>query len=491
VVAQYPGHDTPKSPVPASAGRRQSLAAECSWADVARAIASRAYADDVVPAARADQVAAALDAITDTRVTTMRSDGRRNLARLLQLLAWGADWYVQRRRRQLLVSIPQAVLAERLGTTDRTVRRHLRLLESVGLLATVREGTTDEYRPPHMAEGNVVPVYLLLLPVYVLPDVPGGEELLQGTSAPDEEPEAFLPALADAEAHTAHQRHRWADRDVGESSAHGRLRAVSPDDVSALVSFPVDTNVRPSLSSVGGQVTPTRTRESDPQEPLRGTLFSGAVPRRGGRHWDRTSDLAQGGAARRGLTSSEDRSGDRWPAHATPARRSEVLAAADELRTRVLALRVMSPAYVRHITREFFLAGWNVLDLQHAVDWRPDGAAWTQDSLPWSVDPAGRTTPQEFLARRAAAWLAHRLAAWRDDAGTVRRSRHQQLAADQAEAAARRRAAAEHRAAEEARLAQIRAASEPHRAAAVAIVRDLAGRRRTPDRRPVLPPGLD
>src|SRR5690606_10341849 len=73
----------------------------------------------------------------------------------------------------------------------------------------------------------------------------------------------------------------------------------------------------------------------------------------------------------------------------------------------------------------------------------PDGTAWTQDSLPWSTDPAGRTTPTEFLARRAAAWLTHRLAAWRDDAGTVRRSRHQQLAAEQAERAARRRAAPE------------------------------------------------
>src|SRR5690606_20074902 len=118
-VAQYPGTDTPNESTPH--GRRQSLTAECSWADVARAIARRTHDDDVVPAARVDQVAAALEAITATRVTTMRSDGRRNLARLLQLLAWGADWDIQRRRRQLLVSIPQAVLAARLGTTDRTV----------------------------------------------------------------------------------------------------------------------------------------------------------------------------------------------------------------------------------------------------------------------------------------------------------------------------------------------------------------------------------
>src|SRR5690606_250508 len=194
----------------------------------------------------------------------------------LQLLAWGADWDIQRRRRQLLVSIPQAVLAARLGTTDRTVRRHLRLLEAVGLLATVREGTTDEYQAPHQREGNVVPVYVLLLPTCVLPDVPGGRALAEPSAAP--EPPTTAPP-ARPESHTPSPTQPWQERRQaywrgGENSACDRLRLVAPSDVSALLSGPVDANVRPSLSPFRGQGTPTRTRESAPQEPLRGTHSS-------------------------------------------------------------------------------------------------------------------------------------------------------------------------------------------------------------------------
>src|SRR5690606_3149054 len=121
-------------------------------------------------------------------------------------------------------------------------RRHLRLLESVGLLATVREGTTDEYRPPHMAEGNVVPVYVLTLPLYVLPDVPGGVALVEpvpGPSAPQDDPDGASPAL-DVERAPGGRTRRPAPRSSGESSARSRLRAIGPEEVSALFSDPVD-----------------------------------------------------------------------------------------------------------------------------------------------------------------------------------------------------------------------------------------------------------
>uniref|UniRef100_UPI003F490E32 hypothetical protein n=1 Tax=Promicromonospora sp. CA-289581 TaxID=3240013 RepID=UPI003F490E32 len=459
-MSQYPGTDTPKSPV---RGRRQSLAAECTRADVVDAVARttspdgkrKIYAGRVVWASRQVQALAAFDAITHPSLARKRADGRATAHQLWRILVWGADRDVERRRKQLLVSIPLAVLMERLGKSRRTVQYTLRLFEQVGILKVVREGTTDEYQAPGRAEGNVVPVYVLTIPLEVLPDVPGGPALLaalQDRSAPASSPDAFSPASVAGDAperRTAALRHSPIP---GESSARGRLRAVDQADVFALVSGPVDIDCTPSLSPVREtKLTSAGARESrNPNaEPLRGTPIEGA--------------------SRRGPWAPAGRQGSRWLAHETPARRTEQLAAADELRSRVLALRPMSDRAVRSVAREFFVAGWNVLDIVHALEWRADGTRWTLDSIPWTGEhhPAER----EELARRAAAWLTYRLRHWRADAGTVRRSRHQQLAAEKAERAAHRRA--EREAARRRPLGDSSA-----RAEVLAAARDLAARRR-------------
>lgn len=474
-MSQYPGTDTPSSPV---RGRRQSLAAECTRADIDAAVARttspdgkrKIYAGRVVWASRQVQALAAFDAITHPSLTRKRADGRATAHQLWRLLVWGADRDVERRRRQLLVSIPLAVLMERLGKSRRTVQYSLRLLEEIGLLKIVREGTTDEYQAPGRAEGNVVPVYVLTIPLEVLPDVPGGPAILaalQDRPAPVDGPEAFSPASVASEGPTSRGAALRRSRVPGESSARGFLRAVDQADVFDLVSPPVDIDCTPSLSPVREtKLTSAGARESgNPSvEPLRGTPIRGA--------------------ARRGPWAPAGRQGSRWLAHETVARRTEQLAAADELRSRVLALRPMSAQHVRSVVREFFVAGWTVLDLQHAVEWTADGTPWTLDSIPWTGEHHG--AEREELARRAAAWLTYRLRHWRDDAGTLRRSRHQQLNAEKAEATARRRAARE--------AAAVRPVGEsPSRAAALAAVQELEARRRATrerDRAPWMPADL-
>lgn len=114
-----------------------------------------------------------------------------------------------------------------------------------------------------------------------------------------------------------------------------------------------------------------------------------------------------------------------WPAHRTPKRRIQRVAAASEIRNRSFPLRCMTPKDVASSCRDFFLAGWTVADILHALDWRPDGTLWPHSGAPDTKD-----------VWRMRGWLRHRLSAWRTDAGEPLHSRDQQEAA---RAAARRR----------------------------------------------------
>ncbi len=342
----------------------------------------------------------------------MRADGFATLRQLVAVLAWSADWQVQRERRQMLVSVPQRVLADRCGRSERTVRRHLRVLEEVGMLATVREGTTPEFQPAALEdEGNVTPVYVLLLPVSVLADVPGCERLAGDLTL-----------------------------DPSPASEHGPGK---PRRLSL-----VDIDVRPPFTPYGSETHPPHARETATRtEPLRGPEPHGGAPRRGlraaHRHLEHVVWTATGSPEEpsRGFSQVNAPIEHRWLPHETPRTNSERLAAADELRWRLPVLRRISAAHVRHVAREFFLAGWNVLDVHYAIDYRPDGSP-----VPHSGD---------LGVARPADWLAYRLAAWRDQTGTVSRSRSQRLALERAEQRARTRANQEAAAAEAARRAAV------------------------------------
>ena len=150
----------------------------------------------------------------------------------------------------------------------------------------------------------------------------------------------------------------------------------------------------------------TRARGDFPSqpEPLRGTDSQAA-------------SRPPGGAAWRHLAP--------WPAGQTPSGKDNMLRAAAELQNRVPVLRHISAQHVRSILREFFLAGWTIIDLHQALDHRPDGSTWPHSGAA-GVENWG-------------AWLRYRLAAWRQE-GTVRRSPSQRSTAEAAAARARARA---------------------------------------------------
>ncbi|WP_427136787.1 hypothetical protein [Pseudarthrobacter sp. S9] len=158
-----------------------------------------------------------------------------------------------------------------------------------------------------------------------------------------------------------------------------------------------------------------------------------------------------------------------WPAHRTPRRRIQRVAAAAEIRNRSFPLRCMTSKDVASSCRDFFLAGWTVADVRHALDWMPDGTQWPHSGAPDTREPW-----------RMRGWLRHRLGVWRTDAGEPLRSRDQQAADRHAEQRrqqdAERRRVLERQAEGAARLSQ---GDTPAKVTALAQIRAIfdAGRR--------------
>ena len=165
-----------------------------------------------------------------------------------------------------------------------------------------------------------------------------------------------------------------------------------------------ETETPPPLGVKNHPRTRARGDFSSQTEPLRGTDSQAA-------------SRPPGGAAWRHLTP--------WPAGHTPSGKDNMLRAAAELQNRVPVLRHISAQHVRSLCREFFLAGWTIIDLHQALDHRPDGSTWPHSGAN-GVENCG-------------AWLRHRLASWRHD-GTVLRSPSQRSTAEAAGAKARARA---------------------------------------------------
>jgi Bacterial regulatory proteins, gntR family len=158
-----------------------------------------------------------------------------------------------------------------------------------------------------------------------------------------------------------------------------------------------------------------------------------------------------------------------WPAHRTTNRRIQRVAASSEIRYRSFPLRCMTPKDIANSCRDFFLAGWTVADIIHALDWRPDGTLWPHSGAPDTKD-----------ARRMRGWLRHRLNAWRTASGEPLRSRDQQAAA-RAAALRREQHVERQRILERqaARAAQLDASDSPAKVTALAKIRAMfdAGKR--------------
>lgn len=143
----------------------------------------------------------------------------------------------------------------------------------------------------------------------------------------------------------------------------------------------------------------------------------------------------------------------------TPKTRAERLRAAEQIQSRcgssVLevndatkggarrvvssAIRELSARYLAHLARDFWLSGWTVKDVLHAVDHAPDGTRHA-----FSVEHV----------HSPAAWFSYRLGLWRDTAGEPVAS----ITARRNQAAAERAA---ERSARKAELARMNAAKSP------------------------------
>jgi hypothetical protein len=190
-----------------------------------------------------------------------------------------------------------------------------------------------------------------------------------------------------------------------------QLRAVPrADDVHASrPASSVDENETPPASRSVSEAHPARARGDLRPEPLRGPQFDVAAQ------------------APPPPTSPANRHVELWPGSTTPGTDGARLSAAAELQRRLPVLRQISTRDVRACLREFFLAGWTVQDVHHALDWKPDGTRWPHDGAN-GVGPTG-----------VRGWARYRLAPWTSD-GTPRRSFGQRAAAERSEQLARQRA---------------------------------------------------
>ena len=149
------------------------------------------------------------------------------------------------------------------------------------------------------------------------------------------------------------------------------------------------------------------------------------------------------------VTMRAQRTAELWPRHATishdeggrlsrRAVRARLHEMAVTLQEHAPDAREATTAHVAHLIRPCALAGWTVADVQHALDWSPEGARhWQAANGMFRLD----------------LWMRRRLALWLDEAGNPVRSFTQtqrtreaevraQLRADRERAEARRREAA-------------------------------------------------
>ncbi|WP_238654547.1 aminotransferase-like domain-containing protein [Rothia uropygialis] len=132
----------------------------------------------------------------------------------------------------------------------------------------------------------------------------------------------------------------------------------------------------------------------------------------------------------------DQRPGSSWSLHASmeprtrlwrrSAQRQVIWELSLNVQVHVLRARDASTAAVAAEIRDFILAGWNVGDIVHALDWSPTGDRhWYSES--------------GFI--RAETWMRYRLAAWKREGEPIR-SISQRRQAERDQAAAQRRAEA-------------------------------------------------
>jgi hypothetical protein len=94
-----------------------------------------------------------------------------------------------------------------------------------------------------------------------------------------------------------------------------------------------------------------------------------------------------------------------WSDTANTRTQAQRLAAVRLMQFRSPVARTISDRHLRHLCRDFLLAGWSARELMYALDHKPDGT-----SHPYAYNAADLRVP--------AGWIAHRLRFWRDASGS-------------------------------------------------------------------------
>ncbi|MEV4748964.1 hypothetical protein AB0K21_21520 [Streptosporangium sp. NPDC049248] len=150
------------------------------------------------------------------------------------------------------------------------------------------------------------------------------------------------------------------------------------------VPWPVETvTERPTFSHVSGHVDNLCT------PAFGGFSFARSLPYAGARQLHKTTEPAAS-----------------WPRHATPGSRRDQLAACERLRIdHRLTLGVLSAKDLRSLLRPAFAAGWTLADVEHALNWRPDGERWGD------IDPGCLAAAVE-RKRGMRSRIRHRMGLW-------------------------------------------------------------------------------
>ncbi|MDV2982486.1 UNVERIFIED_CONTAM: hypothetical protein Q9R71_35455 [Actinomycetes bacterium ARC8] len=286
----------------------------------------------------------------------------------------------------MTVRITWDTVATKARVSRATVGNALKFLRTHGILGIVASGRSAEYAAKAGQQAtNEAPVYVITRPVGLG---------LRPQDAPD--------------------------TTASRPTHHTPKRAACGNNLEPL---PVGGLTTYEVSSF------TRTREKNTHnEPLRGTEKS----------------FGHGSAVR--THQSDQRPVELWPTHRTISSRGQGLSAAAEILRRMPDFARFSKKNVLNMFTPFFTAGWNISDIQHALEWRTTPGLHGKES--WGALPQHDHETQSYIdyCRILRAAILHRMNQWRTASGEIMLSRSQRAAAASSQARAAARAAADRRA---------------------------------------------
>lgn len=298
----------------------------------------------------------------DVDLVLRKSDHRRNVAAVVQPLAWRAQWHATEPDEvtdglEMTTRPTRALLAELASVSERTVTRIITYLRRRGWLALVEAGTTAAIRAGllfplidlYAGEGNRAAVYLLTIPTTEAP-LSSIEGTQDGQNGPADQGQ-------DADPITPDQDHKTG----------------------------VCINLSPLPCSV---VTPATTKTT-----TAGAHASARTRGSGESQTYRTKDSSTRG--RIGIHSRV--ATGRWT-------QRDRLRAAEAARAADPVLETLSARAVRSLLTPWWAAGWTIADVIYALNFQPSGERW----------------PARYLVsdlRNVTAWINWRLDHWRDAQG--------------------------------------------------------------------------